>query len=59
MVELPPLDGAEVGRAPQKSRAWSTVMRGPHPENSRSRGRKTACMYGRIDVKVKSHISTR
>jgi len=47
------------GKAPQKSRACSEDMRGPWPENSRSRGRKTACMYGRIEVKVKSHISTR
>lgn len=36
---------AEVmGKAPQKERAWSGVIRGPRPENSRSRGRKTACM---------------
>jgi hypothetical protein len=47
------------GNAPQKSRACSGDMRGPWPENSRSRGRKTACMYGRRDVNVKSHISTR
>ena len=32
------------GKAPQKSRACSGDMRGPWPENSRSRGRKTACM---------------
>jgi len=30
------------GRAPQKESAWSDVIRGPWPENSRSRGRKTA-----------------
>ena len=54
---LPP--AVEEGRAPQKSRAVSGDMRGPWPENSRSRGRKTACMYGRMEVNVKSHISTR
>ena len=32
----------DVGRAPQNSRACSVVMRGPWPENSRSKGRKTA-----------------
>lgn len=32
------------GSAPQKERAWSCVIRGPCPENSRSSGRKTACM---------------
>lgn len=47
------------GRAPQKSRAWSEVIRGPWPENSRSKGRKTACVQGRMEVKVKSHSSTR
>jgi hypothetical protein len=34
----------EEGIAPQKSRAVSEGMRGPWPENSRSRGRNTACM---------------
>lgn len=34
----------EEGKAPQKSRAVSGGMRGPWPENSRSRGRNTACM---------------
>ena len=29
---------------PKKSRAWMVLRRGPLPENSRSRGRKTACM---------------
>lgn len=47
------------GSAPQNSRACSDDMTVPFPANSRSRGRKTACMYGRIDVNVKSHISTR
>lgn len=49
----------EEGSAPQKSRAVSEGIKGPWPVNSRSRGRKTACIYGRIEVKVKSHISTR
>ncbi len=52
-------EGEERGRAPQKERAWSCVMRGPWPENSRSSGRKTACIYGKMDVNVKSHSSTR
>ncbi len=43
----------------KKSRACAEVRKGPFPENSRSRGKKTACMYGRMEVKVKSHISTR
>ena len=34
----------EMGSAPQNSRACSGVMRGPWPENSRSKGRNTACM---------------
>ena len=47
------------GRAPQNSRAASGDMRGPWPENSRSRGRKTACIQGRTVVNVKSHNSTK
>lgn len=59
MLAFPLFSLEEVGRTPQKSRAWSSDMSGPRPENSKSRGRKTACMYGRTEVKVKSHISTR
>lgn len=49
----------EDGRAPQKSCAASGDIKGPWPLNSRSRGKNTACMYGKTDVNVKSHISTR
>src|SRR5687767_2748332 len=43
---------------PQKSRACSRDMIVPHPDTSRSRGRNTAWIYGRIEVNVKSHSST-
>lgn len=51
-------EGLSVGeREDQKVAAWGALMRGPRPANSRSRGRKTAVMKGRMEVKVKSHIS--
>jgi len=41
MFPAPLLEGVD-GKAPQKSRACSFDMRVPEPENSKSKGRKTA-----------------
>lgn len=50
---------SEGNAAPQKSAASLGVMIVPRPLNSRSRGRKTACMNGRMVLKTSIHMATR
>ena len=47
------------GRAPQNSAASRELIIDPRPLNSRSSGRKTACIKGRIVPNTECHISTR
>ena len=50
---------SEGSAAPQKSAASRAVMTGPRPLNSRSKGKNTACMKGKIVLNTSIHIETR